>query len=61
VGQPGVAACRGAGCNQWQLESREDIRVNEILESMMGEKRGARGWALEQGVGRLYIYPVTSL
>jgi len=37
----GPAACSqdgipgGAGCNQWQLESGEEIRVNERLESLM--------------------------
>ena len=41
-GRRGPAACSqdgilgGAGCNQWQLESGEEIRVNEILESLMG-------------------------
>ena len=41
-GSRGPAACSqdgipgGAGCNQWQLESGEEIRVNEILESLMG-------------------------
>ena len=37
-GSRGPAACSqdgipgGAGCNQWQLESGEEIRVNDILE-----------------------------
>jgi hypothetical protein len=41
VGSRGPAACSqdgirgGAGCNQWQLESGEEIRVNERLESLM--------------------------
>jgi len=39
-GSRGPAACSQdgipGGCNQWQLESGEEIRVNEILESLMG-------------------------
>ena len=50
---------RGAGYNQWQLESMKEIILNETLESLMGEKRELEAGRL--GVGHLYLYPVTSL
>ena len=50
--QDGIA--EGAGCNQWQLESVEEIRV-------IDGKRNKELEAGRLGAGHLYLYLVTSL
>ena len=60
-GSRGPAACSqdgipgGAGCNQWQLESGEEIRVINVGERIKELEAGRPGAEL------LYLYPVTSL